>query len=74
MVPWLLWLSGFSAGLRTKGSLVGFLVGAHAWVAGQFPGGWHMRGHHTLMSLPVFLLPLTLSLKINKIFKKIKTW
>ena len=32
--PWLVWLSGLSARLRTKGSLVRFPVRAHAWVAG----------------------------------------
>ena len=35
--PWLVWLSGLSAGLRTKGLLVQFPVRAHAWVAGQVP-------------------------------------
>ena len=33
--PWLVWLSGLSASLRTKESLVRFLVVAHAWVVGQ---------------------------------------
>ena len=28
--PWLVWLSGLSARLRTEGSLVGFPVRAHA--------------------------------------------
>ena len=28
--PWLVWLSGLSVGLRTKGSLVQFPAGAHA--------------------------------------------
>ena len=37
--PWLVWLSGLSAGLRTKGSLVLFPVRTHAWVMGQVPGG-----------------------------------
>ena len=37
--PWLVWLSGLSAGLQTKGSPVRFLVRAHAWVAGQVPSG-----------------------------------
>ena len=31
--PWLVWLSGLSAGLRTKGPLVWFPVRAGAWVA-----------------------------------------
>ena len=33
--PWLVWLSGLSTGLQTKGSQVGFPVRAHAWVVGQ---------------------------------------
>ena len=35
------WLSGLSASLRTKGSLVQFPIRAHAWVSGQVgpPGG-----------------------------------
>ena len=36
--PWLVWLNGLSASLRTKVSLVQFPVRAHAWVAGQVPG------------------------------------
>ena len=39
MQPWLVWLSGLSASLRTKGSLVQFPVRAYAWVAGQVPVG-----------------------------------
>ena len=30
--PWLVWLSGLSASLKTEGSPVQFPVGAHAWV------------------------------------------
>ena len=33
--PWLVWLSGLSTSLRTKGSPVQFKVRAHAWVAAQ---------------------------------------
>ena len=58
--PWLVWLSGMSAGLRTKGSLVQFPVRAHAWVAGQVLRG-HGRDNHTLMLLSLsfsLLLPL----------------
>ena len=33
-VPWLVWLSGFSAALRNEGLLVSFPVKAHAWVGG----------------------------------------
>ena len=35
--PWLVWLSGLSAGLQTKGSPVRFPVRAHLWVVGQVP-------------------------------------
>ena len=60
--PWLVWLSGLSTGLRTKGSLVQFPIRAHAWVAGQVPSGGHMRGNHTLMFLSLsFSLPSPLS-------------
>ena len=52
--PWLVWLSGLSAGLQTKGSLVQFPVRAHAWVVGQVPSGGHVRGNHTLMFLSLF--------------------
>ena len=58
-MPWLVWLSGLSAGLRTKELLVRFPVRAHAWVAGPVPSRGHLRSNHTLM----FLSP---SLKINK--------
>ena len=36
---WLVWFSGLSAGLQTERSPVRFPVRAHAWVAGQVPGG-----------------------------------
>ena len=36
-VPQLVWLSGLSTGLRTKGSPVRFPVREHAWVAGWVP-------------------------------------
>ena len=55
--------------LWNKGSPIQFPVRAHAWVAGQLPSGVRARGNHTLMFLPLFLLPF-LSLKINKILKK----
>ena len=51
--PWLVWLSGLSAGLPTKGSLVQFPVKAHAWVAGQVPSRGHVKGNHTMMFLPL---------------------
>ena len=69
--PWLVWLSGLSANLQTKRSLVRFPVRAHAWVAGQVPSRWQVRGNHTLMYLSLsFSLPYSKS-KINKnLFKK----
>ena len=36
-LPWLVWLNGLCAGLRTKGQPDGFPVRTHAWVAGQMP-------------------------------------
>ena len=50
-MPWLVWLSGWSARLWTKGSPVRFLVRAHAWVVSQIPSRGCMRGNHTLMFL-----------------------
>ena len=71
MLPWLVWLSGLSASLRTRGSLVQFPLKAHAWVSGQVPKGRCMRGSHTLIFLS--LSPsLPFSLKISKILKKKK--
>ena len=49
-LPWLVWLRGLSASLRTKGLLFRFLV-AHAWVAGPVPNRGCTRGNHTLMFL-----------------------
>ena len=43
-------------GLQTKGSLVLFPVGAHAWVAGPVPsGGECERQPYIDVSLPLFL-------------------
>ena len=58
ILPWLVWLSGLSADLQTKGSLVGFPIQTHAWDAGQVPSWGHARGNHTLMVLSLFLSPL----------------
>ena len=57
--PWLVWLSGLSADLQTKGSPFRFPVRPpHAWVAGQVLSRGRVRGNHTLMfPLPLFLLP-----------------
>ena len=60
--PWLVWLSGLSAGLWTQWLLVWFPVRAHAWVLGQSLSRGHVRGNHTLMSLSLsFSLPSPLS-------------
>ena len=62
-LPWLVWLSGLSTGLRTGRSLVWFPVGAYAWVAGQIPNQGHVRGNRSVYllhidgSLPLFLPP-----------------
>ena len=61
-VPWLVWLSGLSAGLQTKGLLVRFPVRAHACVVGQVRSRGHLRGDHTLMFLTLcFSFPSPLS-------------
>ena len=65
LLPWLVWFSGSSAGLRTKWSLVLFLVRAHAWVAAASPGCGCSGGNRP----PLFLPPFP-SLKINKVFLK----
>ena len=49
--PWLAWLSGLNASLRTKGLLVRFPVRTQTWVVGQVPGSGHRRGNHTLIFL-----------------------
>ena len=60
--PWLVWLSGLSASLQTKGLQVLFPVRAHAWVVGQVPSRGCSRGNHTLMHLSLsFSLPSPLS-------------
>ena len=59
--PWLVWLSGLSAGLQTGWSPVWFPVRAHAWVVGQVPS-W---GHVMFLSLS-FSLPWPLSKKKSK--------
>ena len=71
LLPWLVWLSGLSAGLQTNELLVWFPVSAHARVVGQVPSWGHVKGNHTLMFLSLsFSLPFPLSKQINKIFKK----
>ena len=61
-LPWLVWLSGLSADLRTSGSLVQFPVRAHARVAGQVLSRGDVRGNHTIMFLSLsFSFPSLLS-------------
>ena len=55
--PWLVWLSGLSADLQTKGFPVRFPVRTHAWVTGQVHTWGHMRDNDTLMFPSLFLLP-----------------
>ena len=65
-----MWLSGLSAGLRTKGLQVQFPIRAHDWVAGQVPSRERSRDNHTLM-FPSLSPSLPLSkTKRNKILKK----
>ena len=68
--PWLVWLNGLSASLRSKGLLIQFLVREYAWVAGQVPQCKAHKGNHTLMFLSLsFFLPSPLSQsKIKYIF------
>ena len=60
--PCLVWLSGLSTGLWSKGSLVQSPVRAQAWVSGPVPSRGCTRGNHTLMFLSLsFSLPSSLS-------------
>ena len=68
--PWLVWLSGLSTSLQTKGLLVQFPVRIHSWVAGCVPGGWHTLVFLSL-SFPISKNRCVKSLK-NKI-KAMKT-
>ena len=64
--PWLVWFSGLSTSLRTKGSPVRFPVRALAWVAGQVPSrGAHEKQPHIDVSFSPSLSPSFPSLKIN---------
>ena len=69
ILPWLLWLSGLSAGVWTKGSPVQFPVRASAWVVGQVLSRGRSRGNHTLMFLS---LSFSLSLSKNKQTKSLR--
>ena len=72
-LPWLAWLCGLTAGLRTKESPVRFPVRAQAWVVGQVPSRGCARGYLTLMFLSLsFSLPSP-SLKKLSLLKKLPT-
>ena len=43
--PWLVWLSGLSAGLQTKRLLFFFPVRAHAWISVQVPSWGREKGN-----------------------------
>ena len=59
--PWLVWLSGLSTSLQTKGLVVQFAVRSHAWVEGQVPSRGCVRHPHIDGSLPLSpSLPLLL--------------
>ena len=76
-LPWLVWLSGLSASLWTKGSPVGFPVRAHGWVVDQVPSRGHLRSNHTMMFLSLsFSLPSPLSENtyIKSLKKNKATW
>ena len=64
--PWLVWLSGLSASLRIKGSLVQFPSRAHAWVASQVPSRGCMRGNHTWCFSPSLSPSPPFCLKIHR--------
>ena len=68
---WLVWLSGLSASLRTKGSLVSSQLGRMLGLWARYPH--QVRGTReatTHWCFPPFLSPLPLSLNINITFKK----
>ena len=64
----MVWLSGLSVSLQTKGSPVQFSVRAHAWVTGQFPSWGCAKGNYTLMFLSLYFSPPS-PLSKNKLIK-----
>ena len=60
-----LWLTDVAqwieSGLRTKGSMVQFVVRAHAWVAGQVSSTGYVRDNHILVFLSLSFSSSTLS-------------
>ena len=59
--PWLVWLSGLSADLQTKGCCFDSLSGHMPWLQVRSPVRGHMRGNHPLIFLSLSpFLPLFL--------------
>ena len=56
--PWLVWLSGWVLACESSGRYFDSQSRAHAWVAGQVPGGGNVRSNHTLLFLS-FSFPLS---------------
>ena len=56
-LPWLVWLSGLSASLQTKWSLVGFPLGRMPWLQAGSQEEVLERQLHIDISLPLFLPP-----------------
>ena len=73
ILPWLMRLSGLSAGLRTKGLQVWFPVRVHAWVACQLPRWGRAKGNQSmfLSYMNVSLPPSLLSKDKQKFLKRI---
>ena len=59
-------LSGLSSSLGTKGSMVGFPVGAHAWDAGWVPGGGMREAPSLCISYTSMFLSLSSHLSKDK--------
>ena len=64
--PWLVWLSGLSASLWTKGSLVWFPVSEYAWVWVRSPVGDAQEATTHLCFSPFLSPSFPLCLKLNK--------
>ena len=64
--PWLVWLSGLRADLRTERLLVRFPIRAYAWVVGQVPGWGSARGNELMFLSHNVSLPLSLPPPLSK--------
>ena len=74
MLPWLVWLHGLSAGLRTERLLVQFPVKAHAWVSGKVPSHRHVRGDLLMFLSLSFSIPSPISKNKYVYFKSGTCW